>query len=400
MKNNIIKQSVIAAAVTLGLSVISISTVNAEKVVSLIDLNVATPDATTKTPTTSLSVRRISKTMSDGIPQEFWVFCQSGSSCLPANSTRPGPTLPGPTLTMDAGTSTDVLLNMMMAPQETTPIDYNNAYIGHTVHLHGLDMESQFDGVPETYQEDFGGPTKTSVELRSGFTYKINSDPGNMRVDTRFVGSHMYHCHVHTVKHLEMGMYGAFVVKSEIDPAFINNTAKVKFDDEWIMMVSTVDPKYHTTAAQGDSDIFTDYNPEYFLINGEEAKSDGTIKPELSKIVNLVNGQPRNIVMRLMGIHSTNAIFSIPSGANNSPVSFTVYNRDGFALLAPKTVKSVELSPGQTMDVMLTVSAAAVYNPQFTFTTLRDSTKPFSNTFANTTVLKSIVKTELVVTAN
>ncbi len=416
MKKNVIKQSVIAATVTLGLSAISVSTVYAEKVVSLIDLNTATVNTTTNRTTTSLSVRRLKKTMSDGIEHEFWVFCKS---CAIANLT-----LPGPTLTMKAGTSTDVLMNMMMAPQEGTattfttgadigradrsePSTFDNPYIGHTIHLHGLDMESEFDGVPETYQEDFGGPTKSSVKLRNGFTYQINSDPANLRVDPRFVGSHMYHCHVHTVKHLEMGMYGAFVVKSKINANRISNTLypnnnnvlqEVLFDDEWIMMISTVDPEYHKPEAKDDLPVFAKYNPKYFLVNGEEGDVGTTIKPELTKNITLQPGETRNLVIRLMGIHSSNATFSILS-ANNTKVPFTVYNKDGFALITPKTVTSVELSPGQTKDVMISLSAAGTYFPQVMFGDLRNNVA-YNETFLNSTVLKSIVKTQLVVTAN
>jgi FtsP/CotA-like multicopper oxidase with cupredoxin domain len=267
-------------------------------------------------------------------------------------------------------------------------------------------MESEFDGVPETYQEDFGG---SSVDLRNGFDYKINSDPNNMRVDNRFVGSHMYHCHVHTIKHLEMGMYGAFVVKSKINPRRISNTLypnsnndlqEVLFDDEWIMMISTVDPEYHKPEAKDDEPVFADYNPKYFLINGEEGDTGTIVKPELSKSITVAAGTSKNVVIRLMGIHSTNATFSILSGINNQPVSFTVYNKDGFALKTPKVVTSVELSPGQTKDIMLTVSGAATYNPQVMFTGLRDSTKPYNETYPNSTVLKSIVKTKLTVVQN
>jgi len=386
MKKILIKNTIIASAVILSSLAFNSSMVFAEKVVPLLVIP--------ETPNSPLTmfVRKLQKKMSDNNEViDFWVFCSSGE--CGATVTK----LPSPTLTMKAGSATNVTLLMGMAPQEDGSFGARNiasdAYIGHTIHLHGLDMESQYDGVPETYQEDYGGAAKSSVALRNGFAYKINSDPANIRVDDRFVGSHMYHCHVHTVKHLEMGMYGAFVVTDRNNPKLINNSSTEIFDDEWIMMLSTVDPLYHTDAATGDSTIFADYNPKYFLINGEEGNG-AIINAELSKTVTLVNGQPRNLVIRLMGMHSTNSTFSIMSGTTKVP--FKLYNVDGFALNTARTVTSVELSAGQTKDIMITLDKAATYNPQIMFGDLRNN-QPYSVTYSNNSVRTSIVKTELIV---
>ncbi len=390
MKNMIINNSLLPSLIlTVLVMTLNVSISYAEKIVPEIDL---TAGAIT------LSVTSITKNMSDnGEALEFWVFCASGTGGgRMCNST----TLPSPTLTLTPNSASDITLNMMMAPQEDGRMmmggsTYSNPYIGHTIHLHGLDMETQYDGVPETFQAE---PINngSSVDLRNGFTYRINSDPDNIRVDDRYIGSHMYHCHVHTVKHLEMGMYGGFVVKGEGDKANWINNSGTRFDEEWIMMLSTVDPAYHTSAAQGDSDIFADYNPKYFLINGEEGNTE-TINPQLSKIVTLTQGQTKNLVIRLMGIHSTNAIFSITSGADRIP--FTLYNIDGFALSTPRTETSVELSPGQTKDIMVTLDRSITYNPQIAFTDLRNN-EPMSVQYSDGTVVSSIVKTELIVLQN
>ena len=64
----------------------------------------------------------------------------------------------------------------------------------HTVHLHGLDVDQASDGVPET-----GAVARVGETI----TYRF--------VATH-AGTYWYHCHVDTVEHLTMGMYGALIV--------------------------------------------------------------------------------------------------------------------------------------------------------------------------------------------
>lgn len=262
----------------------------------------------------TLNVRNFNKTMSDGANVNFWTFCNGamgmGGGCN---------TLVGPTLEIAPNVQTNVTLNMMMAPQELNP------YQGHTIHWHGLDVAQSEDGVPETGAA-------------------VNGDTYNFNVDNRYIGSHMYHCHVHTVKHLEMGMYGAFIVK---DGKKINSSG-VLYDLEWNLMYSSVDPTYHT--ATGDSTVFAGYNAKYFLANGKEGKTMAAA----SEIYTASPG--KKMAIRVMGIHSVNGVFSIVN-ASGAAQSFTIYNSDGFALPVPKTVTSMRIDPGQTADLMITLPA-------------------------------------------
>jgi FtsP/CotA-like multicopper oxidase with cupredoxin domain len=250
--------------------------------------------------------------------------------------------LAGPTLELGVGQQADVTLNMMMAPQENPP------YHGHTIHPHGLDVRQSEDGVPETGAAVLG-------------------DNYSFSVDSRYVGSHAYHCHVHTVKHLEMGMYAAFVVKA-VDGSgnFVNviNQGGPSYDFEWNMLLSTVDPSYHT--ATGDSTVFADYNPKYFLLNGLEGKSKS------APAENVTAAAGKKLAIRLIGMHSVNSSFEIKN-ASGSGQSFTVYNKDGFKLPAPITTNKLDLSPGQTADLMVTLpSTAGSWYPQVTYKNLRN----------------------------
>jgi len=287
-------------------------------------------------------VRAVDKVMSDGANVRFWVFCAQGSMNCPIG---------GPTLELGVGQQANVTLNMMMAPQENPP------YNGHTIHPHGLDVPQSEDGVPET-----GAPVL-------GDTYRFS-------VDNRYVGSHMYHCHVHTVKHLEMGMYAPFIVKA-VDNAgnFVNviTNGGPTYDYEWNMLFSTVDPAYHT--AVGDSTVFADYNPRYFLINGNEGRSTSSPAETVTAAVNA------KVAIRLVGVHSVNSTFEIRD-AGGASKSFTVYNKDGFKLASPQTVTRLDISPGQTADVMVTLpSTSGTWYPRVTYKNLRNG-----GTYSNGTV--------------
>lgn len=289
----------------------------------------------------TVQVREISKTMSDGKSVKFWVWCAGGMGGGGMGG-EGGCQLAGPTLELGVGQQADITLNMMMAPQESPP------YHGHTIHPHGLDVRQSEDGVPETGAAVLG-------------------DNYSFSVDSRYVGSHAYHCHVHTVKHLEMGMYAAFIVK-DVDSYgnFLDviNHGGPAYDFEWNMLLSTVDPAYHT--ATGDSTVFADYNPKYFLINGFEGKS----KTAPAETVTAAAGA--KLAIRLIGMHSVNSTFEIKD-ASGSAKSFTVHNKDGFKLPAPITTNKLDLSPGQTADLMVTLpSTSGSWYPQVTYKNLRN----------------------------
>ena len=283
----------------------------------------------------TLQVSPVTKTMSDGKNVTFWVFCNGGGG-------MGGCPVSGPVLELGVGQTANVTLNMMMAPQENPP------YHGHTIHWHGLDVPQSEDGVPETGAAVLGDNYRFSV-------------------DSRYVGSHMYHCHVHTVKHLEMGMYAPFIVKA-VDGSgnFLNviNSGGPTYDYEWNLMFSSVDPAYHT--AVGDSTVFADYNPKYFLVNGNEGRS----RSAPSEVFTAAPGA--RVAIRLMGIQSVNTTFEIRD-AGGSSKSFTVHNKDGFKLPSTQTVTKLDLSPGQTADVMVTLpTSSSSWYPQFTFKNLRN----------------------------
>ncbi len=71
---------------------------------------------------------------------------------------------------------------------------WNMSMLPHTIHPHGLDVPQDVDGVPQTSFE---------IPMMGSYTYDFIAP---------HAGTYGYHCHVHTVLHLQMGMYGTVVI--------------------------------------------------------------------------------------------------------------------------------------------------------------------------------------------
>ncbi|MBU1690843.1 MAG: multicopper oxidase domain-containing protein [Gammaproteobacteria bacterium] len=283
----------------------------------------------------TLNLRAITKTMSDGASVTFWGYTDTTTAKIP-----------GPQVEVGIGDTLNLTLSIQGAMGAMEQAPYN----GHTIHMHGADVITAEDGVPETGASVMGD------------TYTF-SPTSNM------AGSMMYHCHVHTVKHLEMGMYGALVVRpKDASGNFLNQittSAATAYDYVQTYVFSTVDPAYHT--ATGDSTVFADYNPKYYLISGAEGKT--TTAPALT----LAAATNKKVALRLIGIHSVNGTFSIKDGSGVAK-SFTVYVQDARSLPTPQTVTSLDVSPGQRYDIIFTTpSTSGTWYPQMTYKKLRDN---------------------------
>ena len=68
----------------------------------------------------------------------------------------------------------------------------------HTLHFHGLNVPNEMDGVA------YGHLNHLEVKPGETHTYEFVADPA---------GTHMYHCHVNSPQHIDMGMVGVLIVE-------------------------------------------------------------------------------------------------------------------------------------------------------------------------------------------
>lgn len=330
---------------------------NTTKLISALTLAISVLPAHAATIAKTLCVNSANLTLG-GTSIPFWGFVDCSSTTggmMGGGGMMAAGSVPGPEQDITPGDTLSFTLNVnMMTPQESAP------YNGHTIHMHGADLPTSQDGVPETSAAD----TSTAT-----YSWTPTAD---------MVGSYFYHCHVHTVKHLEMGMYGPLIVHPKDASGNvlnqITNDPATRYDYSQIYLFSSVDPAYHTATAIMDSPVFADYNPKYFLIDGAEGTSQTT------PAVTLQAAPGAKVALRLLGVMSVNGTFRITDAAGNAQ-PFTVYVQDGRAWPTPETVTQLDITPAQRFDVLLTLpSTGGAWYPQMTFKALRDAV-PFATAY-------------------
>jgi FtsP/CotA-like multicopper oxidase with cupredoxin domain len=144
------------------------------------------------------------------------------------------PSVPGPIIRTTEGEDMEVTL------------DNTDGSRPHTIHFHGVSKQWEDDGVPTT--------TGIRVDPGEKHTYNI---PANVP------GTHLYHCHYQTQRHIEMGMYGIFRVDPEgYEPA----------DREHFLTFKETDSRLSRQMA-GEDVQYDPRNrrPDVFTVNGKAA---------------------------------------------------------------------------------------------------------------------------------
>jgi FtsP/CotA-like multicopper oxidase with cupredoxin domain len=130
----------------------------------------------------------------------------------------------------------------------------------HTIHWHGFDVLSPLnDGVPEV---------SIAVPIGKQVTYFYRPHRE---------GTYMYHCHFEDVEHVQMGMTGIVFVRPLQDGASINGFTKFAYNDgdgstgyhrHFAILLNEVWKNFHDGDRDIQESIATDYNPQWFTLNG------------------------------------------------------------------------------------------------------------------------------------
>ncbi|HWG91211.1 MAG TPA: multicopper oxidase family protein [Candidatus Thermoplasmatota archaeon] len=164
---------------------------------------------TGKTKEFNLYLHRMRHVLYPGASMNMWGFSLSDDP----NSAQ----FPGPTLRVTEGDK--VVVRFL-----STVAGFN-----HTLHFHGQHVPWDMDGVPYVTQEP--------VEPGEEFVYTFIAKPA---------GTYWYHCHVDAQHHIDMGMYGAFIV----DPQ--DRSTEPRYDDDFVLMLDDMD-RFHLEG--GDTNV-------------------------------------------------------------------------------------------------------------------------------------------------
>ena len=198
----------------------------------------------------------------------------------------------------------------------------------HTIHLHGLDVDTRNDGDPAT---------SFSLSHLQDTTYSFRAD---------HAGTYLYHCHVGDVVHVQMGMYGLLVVRAAggVNTAWTGGPA---YDQEKNWITSEMDRSWHDTIPVHDAEQDTlhipPYRPDYFLING---KSHQELMDDDIRISAAV-GEKVYLRMGNIGFFTNRVVFP-------SEVDAEVIDSDGRPIPNAFFTDTLDMMPGERYGVMLT----------------------------------------------
>ncbi len=250
--------------------------------------------------------------------------------------------VPGPVIELTQGQAAALTLNSGMP---------------HTIHPHGLDVNTANDGVPQTSGFVAGTmmfpiqqPGQVGGNLGSPFTYRFTAP---------FAGTYLYHCHVDAALHFEMGMYGAVIVRPPSGATNVAWDGGPSFAKEYIWQLSTFDSRWHTQSQTGTGT--RRYVPNFFMINGRDGSN------LLTDTTTAINApQASRVLVRLISYAYAPAIVDLGG------VPFDIIASDGRPLrsfIANQT--TWRIMPGERYDLLITMPTAGARQATVTFQNIR-----------------------------
>jgi FtsP/CotA-like multicopper oxidase with cupredoxin domain len=264
---------------------------------------------------------------------------------------------PGPMLCVNQGDTVTVVL------QNTLPEDVSIIFPGQEgVLANGAPAQPQFDGTGKA-------TSLTNVAAANGgsVTYSfVASRPG----------SFLYESGTNPRKQVSMGLFGGLIVRPTkgADYAYDRDDSRFTPQEEFLVLLSDIDPYQHQAAERGRNFNLNNYKPRYWLINGRGFPD--SIAPNFAPYL---PNQPYGALALIHQFNTTThpypgRIHYINVGTENYPFhphgnNGLVIGRDGNPLAGPAGEDlsfekfAINIGPGQTWDVIFKWYDAESYDP-------------------------------------
>lgn len=231
-----------------------------------------------------LDIQEVTHEILEGVPVTAWAF---------------NGILPGPVLRVTEGDLVRVHFT-------------NTHHQPHTIHWHGIYADQKYDGVPHT---------SLAVMPGESYTYEFVAESP---------GTFLYHCHVDSYRHIDMGMYGALI----IDPK-----GPKTWDQEYTLILDDWDTNIEPMASMYEPDF------NHFLVNGKAFPEVATLPLKIGETtrIRLINVGYNNFAMHMHG------------------PNFQVVASDGHPLPVPYTKDTLDIAPGERYDIEIRPTKAGMY---------------------------------------
>jgi hypothetical protein len=271
--------------------------------------------------------------------------------------------LPGPTLCVTQGQIVTVTLH------NDLPEAVSIVFPGQT----GVRVGTNLTG-PLVQPQLAGGQIVSLAQAAAGRVGSVVSS-----ISYTFLASHagtyLYQSGTDEAKQLQMGLYGALVVRPAGFPGRAYAAASTAFNraTEYVLLMSEVDPALHQAVEQGQPYRPAAYHPRYWMLNGRSFPD--TIAPNgaswlptqpYSSFIHMQPysdpGNPLPALVRYLSVGTRSHPFH-PHGNHGRIIA-----RDGRPVSGPATDLTYEkflvnVGPGQTWDVTYTWENVEHWNP-------------------------------------
>ncbi len=280
-------------------------------------------------PNFNLTAKHSHLSTPDGGSILFWGYAPNGTT----------PQYPGPTLIVNEGDTVNITLN----------VDPADPYLGAdnvSIVFPGQTGVTTTGGVPGIITTEADGTTSVTYTFTA-------SNPG----------TYLYHSGTQPELQVEMGLFGALIVRPLAGAGQAYNTADTSFDREVLFLLSEMDPTIHQLVELGlraniDN---TTYKPVYWFINGRAAP-DTMLPPGVPWLPT----QPYNCMPRMMPgetllmrvVNAGRDLHPFHHHGNHSRIvgksGMMLESSPGLGADLSTEVFTIQSVPGETVDALFT----------------------------------------------